>query len=291
MSKLLDRMIQDMQLHGHSEATQKAYLRTVRQLSEFYQLSPDQITEDQLRDYFLHRKNVNQWSRTTMKIAYCGIKFFFQNTLKRDWDTLELVRAENESKLPVVLSVDEARQILQTVRRPNNRAYLTTVYTCGLRLHEALNLQVPDIDSQRMLIHVHRGKGAKDRYVPLPESTLQVLRSYWSTHRNPVWIFPRLGRTGKEGPTATKPANRGTVQAALRRTLKDLPQIKKHVTVKTLRHSYATHLLEAGVSIRAVQQFLGHASLSTTMIYVHVTKAGLEAAYLVINKLMRGLDS
>ena len=172
MSKLLDRMIQDMQLHGHSEATQKAYLRTVRQLTEFYQLSPDQITEDQLRDYFLHRKNVNQWSRTTMKIAYCGIKFFFQNTLKRDWDTLELVRAENESKLPGVLSVDEARQILQTVRRPNNRAYLTTVYTCGLRLHEALNLQVPDIDSQRMLIHVHRGKGAKDRYVPLPESTL-----------------------------------------------------------------------------------------------------------------------
>ena len=280
-----------MQLHGYSESTQEAYLRSVRQLSEFYQVSPARITEDQLREYFLHRKNVNKWARTTMKIAYCGIKFFFQNTLKRDWDTLDLVRAENECKLPVVLSVDEARQILRAVRRPNNRAYLTTVYTCGVRLHEGLNLQVPDIDSQRMLIHVHRGKGAKDRYVPLPESTLHVLRSYWKTHRNPVWIFPQLGRTGKQGPTATKPTNHNTVQAALRRTVKGLPSIKKHVTVKTLRHSYATHLLEAGVSIRAVQQFLGHASLSSTMVYVHVTKAGHEAAHAKINELMRGVDS
>ncbi len=286
MSTLRERMIHDMQLHGYGERTQEAYVRAVRQLQEFYRISPARITEEQLRQYFLHRKNRDQWAANTMKIAYCGIKFFFQYTLKRNWDTLTLIRAETERRLPTVLSVDEVRMILHTVRTPPNKAYLTVVYSCGLRLHEGLHLQVADIDSRRMLLHIHRGKGAKDRYVPLPQTTLERLRDYWKTHRNRVWIFPRLGRGRKEAPTAVLPMGKGTVQGALRRVVKELPALTKRVCVHTLRHSYATHLLEAGVNIRLVQQYLGHASLMSTMIYAHVTRAGHQAAYASINRLM-----
>ena len=224
-----------LQLAGMSQRTQECYTRSVRMLVDFYGTTPDQISELQLQDYFLHRKNVDQWSAATMRICYSGIKFFFVNVLKRDWHTLELVHAKREQRLPTVLSIPEVRSILNTVRTPQNKAYLTAVYSCGLRLHEALHLQVGDIDSDRMRIHVHRGKGAKDRYVPLPEATLDILRSYWRLHRNPVWIFPRLGRSGKEGPDATGPMNKSSVQGALRRVLKQL-NFKKRISIHTLRH-------------------------------------------------------
>ena len=276
-----------LQLAGMSQRTQECYTRSVRMLVDFYGTTPDQISELQLQDYFLHRKNVDQWSAATMRICYSGIKFFFVNVLKRDWHTLELVHAKREQRLPTVLSIPEVRSILNTVRTPQNKAYLTAVYSCGLRLHEALHLQVGDIDSDRMRIHVHRGKGAKDRYVPLPEATLDILRSYWKLHRNPVWIFPRLGRSGKEGPNATGPMNKSSVQGALRRVLKQL-NFKKRISIHTLRHSYATHLLESGVNLRRIQQYLGHNSFNTTMVYLHLTTQGHERAYQIINELMKG---
>jgi integrase/recombinase XerD len=276
-----------LQLAGMSQRTQECYTRSVRMLVDFYGTTPDQISELQLQDYFLHRKNVDQWSAATMRICYSGIKFFFVNVLKRDWHTLELVHAKREQRLPTVLSIPEVRSILNTVRTPQNKAYLTAVYSCGLRLHEALHLQVGDIDSDRMRIHVHRGKGAKDRYVPLPEATLDILRSYWRLHRNPVWIFPRLGRSGKEGPDATGPMNKSSVQGALRRVLKQL-NFKKRISIHTLRHSYATHLLESGVNLRRIQQYLGHNSFNTTMVYLHLTTQGHERAYQIINELMKG---
>lgn len=173
MSNLRDRMIHDMQLHGYAERTQEAYVRTVRQLQQFYDLTPKAICEDQLRDYFIHRKNVSNWSPATMRIAYSGIKFFYTYTLKRDWGTLKLIRAENERKLPTVLTIDEVHTILQAVNTPHNKAYLTVVYCCGLRLQEALHLQVRDIDGNRKLIHVHLGKGAKDRTSPCPTARSQ----------------------------------------------------------------------------------------------------------------------
>jgi integrase/recombinase XerD len=278
-----------LQLAGMSQRTQECYTRSVRMLVDFYGTTPDQISELQLQDYFLHRKNVDQWSAATMRICYSGIKFYFINVLKRDWHTLELVHAKREQRLPTVLSIPEVRAILNTVRTPQNKAYLTSVYSCGLRLHEALHLQVSDIDSDRMRIHVHRGKGAKDRYVPLPEATLDILRSYWKLHRNPVWIFPRLGRSGKEGPDATGPMNKSSVQGALRRVLKQL-NFKKRISIHTLRHSYATHLLESGVNLRRIQQYLGHNSFNTTMVYLHLTTQGHERAYQIINELMKGDD-
>ena len=289
MKDYYQRSMRALQLAGMSEPTQKGYTRSVRMLVDFYKKTPDQVNEQELQDYFLHRKNVDKWSPATMRICYSGIKFFFINVLKRDWHTLELIHAKREQRLPTVLSLNQVWTILNTVNTPQNKAYLTAVYTCGLRLHEALYLQVSDIDSQRMRIHVHRGKGAKDRYVPLPQTTLQIMRDYWKKHRNPLWIFPRLGRSGKEGPTAQKPMAKASVQGALRRVLK-LLKIKKRVSIHTLRHSYATHLLEAGVNIRRIQQYLGHSSLNSTMIYLHLTTQGHENAYGIINNLMKGDD-
>ena len=289
MKDYYQKSMRALQLAGMSERTQQCYTRSVRMLVDFYNKTPDLISEQELQDYFLHRKNVDKWSAATMRICYSGIKFFFVNVLKRQWHTLKLVHAKREKRLPTVLSNDTVRRILSTVNTPQNKAYLTTVYSCGLRLNEGLNLQVSDIDSERMRIHVHRGKGAKDRYVPLPESTLQILRSYWKLHRNPLWIFPRLGRSGKEGPTATNPMAKASVQGALRRVLKQL-KIKKRVSVHTMRHSYATHLLEAGVNIRRIQQYLGHRSLNSTMIYLHLTTQGHQRAYGIINELMKGDD-
>jgi integrase/recombinase XerD len=287
MKDYYQQSMRALQLAGMSDRTQQSYTRAVRQLVDFYKKTPDLITEQELQDYFLHRKNVSKWSAATMRICYSGIKFFFINVLKRKWHTLELINAKRELRLPDVLSTDEAWSILNTVTTPQNKAYLTTVYTCGLRLNEALHIQISDIDSKRMLIHVHRGKGAKDRYVPLPAATLDLLRQYWKTHRNQRLIFPRLGRGRQDGHTAQIPMAKETVQGALRRVLKQL-KIKKRVTIHTLRHSYATHLLEAGVNIRRIQQYLGHSSLSSTMIYLHLTTQGHERAYGIINTLMKG---
>jgi len=289
MKDYYQQSMRALQLAGMSEPTQKGYTRSVRMLVDFYGKTPDLISEQELQDYFLHRKNIDQWAPATMRICYSGIKFFFINVLKRDWHTLELIHAKRDQTLPTVLSVKEVWTIINTVNTIQNKAYLSAVYTCGLRLHETLFLQVTDIDAERMRIHVHRGKGAKDRYVPLPESTLYLLREYWKRHRNPLWIFPRLGRSGLEGPKATRPMAKASVQGALRRVLKEL-HITKRISIHTLRHSYATHLLEAGVNIRRIQQYLGHSSLNSTMIYLHLTTQGHEHAYGIINSMMKGDD-
>ena len=289
MKDYYEKSMRALQLAGMSEPTQKGYTRSVRMLVDFYDKTPDLITEQELQDYFLHRKNVDKWAPATLRICYSGIKFFYINVLRRDWHTLKLIYAKREQTLPTVLSVREVWTIINTVTTPQNKAWLTTVYTCGLRLHETLFLQVTDIDAQRMRIHVHRGKGAKDRYVPLPEATLNILRQYWTTHRNPLWIFPRLGRSGQEGPQATRPMAKASVQGALRRVLKQL-NIKRRISIHTLRHSYATHLLESGVNIRRIQQYLGRSSLNSTMVYLHLTTQGHEHAYDIINSLMKGED-
>ena len=182
MSPLQQRMLEDMQLRGLSARTQEAYARAVWQLAQHYHRSPDQLSEEELRQYFLYLTNEKKLARPTATIALCGIKFFYQQTLKQEWPTLRFVRPAHEWKLPVVLSRAEVRRILQEVRIPVYRACLTTIYACGLRLLEGSRLQVPEVDSGRMLLHIH-GKGKKDRYVPLPEPTLQLLRAHASLTR------------------------------------------------------------------------------------------------------------
>ena len=270
MTPLRQRMLEDLQLRGLSERTQEMYVRAVRQLADHYHKSPARITEEELRDYFLYLKNVKHYSRAASTIALCGIKFFYEHTLKQPWTTLTFVRAPREQKLPVVLSTDEVRTILAHVKLLRYRVCLTTIYSCGLRLQEGTHLQVPDIDSARMLLHLRCGKGAKDRYVPLPQRTLALLRHYWATHRHPVWLFPAPGRSGLGMATATTPMPRNSVQDALRAALR-ASGCHKRASVHTLRHSYATHLLEAGVNLRLIQAYLGHNSPTTTALYTHLT--------------------
>jgi integrase/recombinase XerD len=289
MTQLRQRMIEDMQLRGYSARTQEAYARAVRQLAEYVHRSPDQVTEEELRCYFLYLANEKKFARATTTIALCGIKFFYEQTIHRDWPTLRFVRPAHEFKLPVVLSREEVRLVLSNVRIPVYRTCLTTIYSCGLRLMEGARLQVADVDSARMVLHVH-GKGKRDRYVPLPESTLQLLREFWKTHRSPQWLFPAPTRHGVDWSVAHNagPVTRSSLQSAFYRAWKKTG-IGKAAHVHTLRHSYATHLMEAGVHLRLIQDNLGHGSPKTTAIYTHLTGEVRATQTDPLNELMKDL--
>jgi len=282
---LRKKMHEDLQLAGLSEGNQDVYLRTVRQLAVHFDTPPDRLSEQQVRDYLLHLKNDRKLASSSLSIAYCAIKFFYSHTAPRDWPTLQRIRVQKEKRLPDVLSSDEVRELIGAVRKLRYRTYFSTVYSLGLRRNEGLHLQVPDIDSARMLVHVHRGKGAKDRFVPLPARTLTLLREYWVTHRNPVWLFPDIGSDPRQAVSSDRPMSKDGVQHAMQRVVHQLGW-RKAVSIHTLRHSYATHLLEAGVNLRLIQQYLGHSSLQTTMVYLHLTTVSQEQAIAVINKLM-----
>ncbi len=289
MTPLRQRMLEDMQLRGFSTRTQESYVTAVRQLAAHFHTSPAHLTEEDLRQYFLYLANEKKVARATATIALCGIKFFYEHTLRRDWPTLRFVRPPREKKLPVVLSREEVRRILAAVRIPVYRVCLTTIYACGLRLLEGAHLQVPDVDSGRMVLHIH-GKGKKDRYVPLPEPTLALLRAYWVTHRSPVWLFPAPTRHGLSHALAHGggPVTRSSLQSAFRRALRRTG-IAKRAHVHTLRHSYATHLLEAGVNLRIIQENLGHGSARTTQVYTHLTREVKATLTDPLNQLMQGL--
>lgn len=286
MNDWYERSLKTLQLAGLADCTQASYTRMVRRLVEFYDKTPDLISEKELQEYFLHRRNIDKWSSGTLRVCYCAIRFFFEKVLQRDWHIFNYLKAERHKKLPAVLSKEEITRLLSCVRTPHNHAYLFTVYTCGLRLQEGLHLEVSDIDSDRMLIHVHRGKGAKDRMVPLPVSTLAVLRKHWKSHRNPRLIFPALGRGRRQDSTAEHPMAITTVESAMKDAVRLAGITKRSVHIHTLRHSYATHLLEEGVNIRVIQRYLGHSSLETTMVYLHLTRKGHDDAVEIINHLM-----
>ena len=288
MTELRKRMIECLQLRGLSERTQEAYVRAVRQLAQHYHKSPNLISEQELRQYFLHLKNVKHYSRNTMTVAICGIRFFYEQTLNREWAIFGIVRPAPEKKLPVILSVAEVRQILSRIRLPRYQVCLSTIYSCGLRLQEGTHLQVADIDSARMMIHVRHGKGAKDRYVPLPPRTLTLLRQYWRTHRNPVLLFPAEGRDHSDLAKSVEPMSKSSVQDAFHAALKE-SSLNKRASVHTLRHSWATHLLEAGVNLRLIQEWLGHHSPATTSVYTHLTFKAEQLGTQAINQLMSDL--
>lgn len=289
MTPLRQQMIAALQLNGTSERTQQAYVREVRLLAQFYGKSPDLLSEQESQTYCLHRTNVDGLAPASLRICYSGIRFFSQHVLQRDWHTLTLIRAHTAHRLPAVLSVEEVRRLLQAAPPLPNQVYFTTVYSVGLRLHEALYLQVADIDGQRLPGHVHRGKGAKDRDVPLPQETLALLRTYGKTHRNKPWLFPATGRNQTQRPTATSPMSRASVQGAFRTATHRAGITTTGVAIHTLRHSYATHLLEAGVHPRLIPRYLGHTQLETTMLSFHRTHKGHDDAYERLNALMQGL--
>jgi len=285
MTPARQRFIEDLQLRGLSARTQESYVRVARQLAEHYGKSPEVISEEELRQYLLYLKNEKHAARNTCTLALCSLKLFYQQTLKREWPTLDFVRPAREKKLPVVLSVAEVRRLLSCVHQPRYRMCLSAIYACGLRLQEGVHLQVGDIDGERHLVHVRHGKGNKDRYVALPQRLLEQLRAYWRTHRHPTWLFPGAPRAGQLSPA---PMCESGVQRALQAARRE-SGLTKPATVHTLRHSYATHLLEAGVNLRVIQAYLGHASPTTTALYTHLTQK--TEAYMVetIDRVLEAL--
>ena len=282
MSALRQKMIEDMQLRGFAVWTQEAYLNAVRQLAKYCRKSPDQIEEEELRQYFLFLKNEKHAARNTCTLALCGIKFFYERTLGREWKTFAFLRPPQEKKLPVVLSVGEVGRVLTCVHRQRYRVCLTLIYACGLRLLEGVRLQVKEIDGERQVLHICQGKGGKDRYVPLPSACLKLLRQHWLTHRNSTWLFPSPFEETNQSMNASG------VQRAFRAAVQE-SGVHKEATVHTLRHSYATHLLEAGVNLRIIQSYLGHASPATTAIYTHMTSNTEAQTHQTINDLVASL--
>ncbi len=279
MSNLRLRMKEDLQLAGFSPKTQKSYYDAVHRLTKYYNRPASQLTEDEVREFFLNLINVRKSARSTITIYLCGIKFFYERTLKRTWNIFGLIRPKRVKKLPVVLSVNEVRTILSSIRKQPVRVALTLIYSCGLRVSEAARLKVEDIDGERRLLWVRNGKGGKDRSVPLSEPTLVQLRAFWQTTKAKGWFFP-----GQDGEHINIATLQGGFKAALRES-----GVNKSASVHTLRHSIATHLFECGVDIRIIQKMLGHESITTTCIYTHLTDKITDHLSKTLNQLTADL--
>jgi site-specific recombinase XerD len=270
-------MIEDMTLRNLSPHTVEAYVRAVAQFSKHFGRSPEQLSGEDARQYLLHlvRDRHASWSR--YNLARCGLRFFYCVTLGRDEHFEKLPCAKVPKRLPTVLSPEELRRLFDVARDPKHKALLMTLYGAGLRISEALALRPADIDARRMLVHVRLGKGAKDRMVKLSAQLLATLRDYWKLRRPTSWLFPR--GSDPERPMEDGTAYRAVVRAARR------AGITRRVTPHTLRHSYATHLLDAGTDLRTIQLLLGHRNLKTTSLYVHVSQAKLNFAANPLDRL------
>jgi len=286
MTALRQRMIETMQLRGLSPRTQDSYLAAVRQLALHYDTSPDLLSEEQLRQYFLFLIVDRQLAPNTTNVALNAIKFFYIYTLRRPWPLRDLVRPPLPQKLPVVLTLEEIWRIIAQVRRPDYSVCLSVIAACGLRLLEGLDLQVCQIDSARMQLLIRGGKGNKDRAVPLPARTLSLLRAHWPRHRTPIWLFPTTPPQGQRHATAAM--DESGLQKAFRKAL-SAAGVTKPATIHSLRHSWATHLVENGVSMRVVQLWMGHTSPTTTALYSHLTQQVQECAAKALDELTAGL--
>jgi site-specific recombinase XerD len=260
MTPLRRRMIDDMTVRNLSPSTQRSYIYAVARFSRYFDRSPDLLGSGEVRAYQLHLVDQGR-SWTHINQVSCALRFFFRVTLGRDEMVEHIVSGKEPRKLPFVLSPEEISRFLQAVPGLRNRVAMITAYSAGLRVSEVARLKVSDIDSQRMVLRIEQGKGGKDRYVMLSPQLLTILRSYWKQTTPAHWLFP-----GRDG---TAPIDTETLHAACREAVRD-SGIGKPVSVHTLRHSFATHLLEAGTDIRIIQVLLGHARLSTTAIYTRV---------------------
>lgn len=270
-----------VELKDFRAPTKKEYVRYLRKLAEHFQCDPAALTEDQLRAYFLFLRQEKKFGASAMKLARCALRCFFREGLRRDgWTVFEEVRCAPPQTLPLVLAREQVAALLGAVREPRHRAALALIYHTGLRVGEAVRVELRDLRETRTphpRLHVRCGKGGKDRFVPLAPGMVAHLRAWWKTHRHPQWLFPGPAAGWRERAQRAGAAQRAPTHLSvsavqntfrLARAASGLPV---EATVHTLRHCYATHLLEEGVSLRLISQYLGHASLETTVIYTHLT--------------------
>jgi len=261
MGQLRDRMIRDMKIKGFGEGTQKAYLFGVSGIARHFGVSPEGLSEEQIRSYLHHLIAERKLSQSYVSQVYSGLKFLFETTLKKDWVSWRIPRAQKSHKLPVVLSKGEVSRLFAATANLKHRTILMVTYSGGLRIGEVVNLTPEDIDSDRMCIRV-RGKGDRERDTLLAQSALDILRRYYSEYRPRTWLF--------EGQDRNRPLNARSLQKVFAQA-RENAEITKPATAHTLRHSFATHLLEAGVDLFHIQRLLGHKSPQTTTVYLHVS--------------------
>ena len=271
-----------VELKDFRPPTKKEYVRYVRKLAEHFQCDPATLTEDQLREYFLFLRQHKHYKHSPMKLAKCSIRCFFRECLKLGptWTVFEEVRIVETQTLPVVLSRQEVADVLAALQEMRFKTCLRLIYHCGLRVGEAVRIAPLDIHGKEEFprLHVKNAKGGKDRYVPIAPAMVKELRQWWLTHRNEHWLFPSPGCGWADRTlTLSQLMNKSTtfmsvssVQMAYR-LARAASGVNRLSTTHTLRHSYATHLLEEGVSLRLISQYLGHESLDTTVIYTHLT--------------------
>jgi integrase/recombinase XerD len=260
MKTIRSQFIQQMQLKGYSENTIQSYVDCLIGLSKFYNTSPDLLSDQQIRDYLHHCIVEKKLSTSWVNQCVSALKILFVQILKKEWDSLAIPRIKREKKLPVVLAKEEVKAILSEVKNIKHKTILTLIYSAGLRVGEAINLKVSDIDSKRMQIRIRQAKGAKDRYVILSAVLLDLLRTYYNLYKPKDYLFPSQ---------MNEQISDRTVQCIFKQTCKKC-KLNKTVSVHVLRHSFATHLMEQGVSLPIIQQLLGHKSLRTTSVYLHV---------------------
>ena len=283
---LYERHRRALALRGMSEKTIYGYGLAVRRLAEYYDTSPDRLCTGELEEYFAALVRSHSWS--TVKVDRNGLQFFWKYILQRDWTWLDIVKPPKVKTLPDILTLEEIERILAAAQRLRYRVFLLTVYSMGLRLSEALCLEVGDIDAARRVVHIRRGKGAKDRMVPLPDLTYVALRRLWMRHRHPRLLFPNAAGSMDTVRRASTHMNKGSTQAALKAILAQCG-IHKKIGVHSFRHCFASHLLESGVGLRQIQAALGHACLSTTERYTHLSRYTEAAALEGMNRLLAGL--
>lgn len=266
MGKLREQMKMDLKLKGYSPKTQAAYLGYMKNFVRYFGRSPAKMGEKEIREYLYHLVTEKDLGDSSINSAYSALKFFYKTTLGRDWNVAKIPRRKSEKRLPVVLDGSEIKQLFAVTTNLKHRALLMTTYSAGLRVSETAHLKVSDVDSKRMQLRVAQGKGKKDRYALLSSVTLNLLRDYWRQYRPFSWLFP--------GGSPDRPISTRSIQKIFEKA-KRKAGIKKPATVHTLRHSFATHLLEAGTDIYRVQKLMGHTSPKTTTIYIHLRRQDL----------------
>jgi site-specific recombinase XerD len=262
MGKLRDQMEMDMRLRRFSPKTITCYLACMKGVAKHFRKSPAELGDEEIRAYLHYLMEERKASQSVLVQTYSALKFFFENTLQKQWNAIRIPRCKQRRKLPGVLSREEVESILSATKNLKHRAILMTLYSAGLRIGEVTRLKVSDIESGRMMIRVNEGKGLKDRYTLLGERNLEMLRRYWKAYRPLEWLFP--------GRNASDPVSISAIQRVFKTSL-EKAGIKKKVSVHTLRHCFATHLLESGTDLYYIQRLLGHKSAGTTSVYLHIT--------------------
>jgi site-specific recombinase XerD len=267
MTKLREQFKRDLELKNFSPNTQETYLKHAVAFSKFHNKSPELLGTEEIKNYLHHLIAEKNASKSYVNQAYSSLKFLYDTTLNRGWEMEKIPRAKKEQKLPQVLSQKEVKSILATIKNTKHKAILTTIYAAGLRVSEAVSLKISDIDSLNMQIKVRQGKGRKDRLTLLSNGNLMVLRDYFKYFKPKNWLFP--------GEDRDKHLSTRSVERIMKEAVKKAG-ITKPVTVHTLRHSFATHLLESGVDIYYIQRLLGHSNIKSTSIYLHMTNIKLK---------------